>query len=319
MMNKKPVIEVKNLHVHYNEGRHNEVRAVEDISFNIYEGETFGLVGESGSGKSTTGRAILKLEDITKGDILFNGKSLKDIKSRKDELAFRKEGQMVFQDPFASLNVRKRVRDIIMGAYKLHNIGSSKQEREAKMYQLLEKVGLNHWYINRYPDQLSGGQAQRVGIARALAVEPSFIIADEAISALDVSIQAQIINLLIELKEDFNLTYLFIAHDLAMVRFISDRVGVMNQGKLLEVAPAEKFYHAPLHPYTESLLSAIPVADPIEERKRKRVTYDYSTQVYDDLDNVGMFEIDEDHFVYCHKDEVDMYKEKNRLLLERFN
>ena len=307
---KKSLVEVRNLKKYFNLGKHNEVHAVDDVSFNIYEGETFGLVGESGSGKSTTGRTLIKLEDITEGEVLFEGTNIEEIKGRKNTLSFRKAIQMIFQDPYASLNPRLTVSDTIRGALEVHNIGKNRRDRDQRVRELLISVGLDPSFVNRYPKELSGGQCQRVGIARALAVEPDLIIADEAISALDVSIQAQVINLLIELKEEFNLTYMFIAHDLSMVRFISDRIGVMNSGKLLEIAPANDLYKAPLHPYTESLLSAIPVADPESESQRQRIKYDTSTHEYKDLENVSMHEISADHFVYCHADEVEKYKEK---------
>lgn len=313
---KNVVVEIKNLKKYFNAGKHDEVRAVNDVSFNIYEGETFGLVGESGSGKSTTGRVLIKLEEITDGEVLFKGEDITKIKSRKDILRFRNEMQMIFQDPYASLNPRLTVGSTIRGALDVHRIGNSIQERDSMVNELLVSVGLDNSFSNRYPKELSGGQCQRVGIARALAVEPELIIADEAISALDVSIQAQVVNLLIELKETMNLTYLFIAHDLSMVRFISDRIGVMNSGKLLEVAPANELYKAPLHPYTESLLSAIPIADPEIERHRKRTFYDTTTHEYEDDAEVGMHEIAPEHFVYCHPDEVQSYKEKYERLLQ---
>lgn len=313
--NKTPIVEVKNLKKYFNAGKRNEVRAVNDVSFDIYEGETFGLVGESGSGKSTTGRTIIKLEDITEGEILFKGQNIEDIKNRKDTLEFRNAVQMIFQDPYASLNPRLTVSDTVRGSLDVHRIGKNRKERDKKVNELLEAVGLDSSFANRYPKELSGGQCQRVGIARALAVNPELIIADEAISALDVSIQAQVVNLLIDLKERLNLTYLFIAHDLSMVRFISDRIGVMNSGKILEIAPANELYKAPLHPYTESLLSAIPVADPEVERSRERIEYDRSTHMYENEANVGMYEIAPEHFVYCSEDEVEDYKRKYEKLL----
>lgn len=314
---KHAIIEVKNLKKYYNHGRKDEVRAVDDISFDIYEGETFGLVGESGSGKSTTGRTLIKLEDITAGKISFKGKNIEKTRTRSELLSFRNAMQMIFQDPYASLNPRITVGNTIKGALDVHHIGRNRKERDQIVHQLLHDVGLDASFTNRYPKELSGGQCQRVGIARALAVKPELIIADEAISALDVSIQAQVVNLLIDLKESMNLTYLFIAHDLSMVRFISDRIGVMNSGKILEIAPAETLYRAPLHPYTESLLSAIPVADPEEERHRTRTTYDRATHQYEDMKGVDMHEIVPEHFVYCHKDEVEGYKRKYEELLQK--
>lgn len=312
---KYPIVQVKNLKKYFNYGKKNEVRAVDNITFNIYEGETFGLVGESGSGKSTTGRTLIKLEDITGGEVLFKGKNIQSITRRRDLLSFRNAMQMIFQDPYASLNPRLTIGNTVKGALDVHGIGNP-NERDNMVKELLEKVGLDASFANRYPKELSGGQNQRVGIARALAVEPELIIADEAISALDVSIQAQVVNLLIELKKTMNLTYLFIAHDLSMVRFISDRIGVMNSGKLLEVAPADEFYKAPLHPYTESLLSAIPVADPEVERHRTRTTYDPSTHQYENLDTIGMHEIAPEHYVYCHQNEIEDYKAKHQQLTQ---
>lgn len=312
---KKPIVQIQNLKQYFNEGKKNEVRAVNDVSFEIYEGETFGLVGESGSGKSTTGRALIKLGDITDGKILYKGEDITKIKSRKDTLRFRKSMQMIFQDPYASLNPRITVKNIIGEALKVHGIGKNRKEREERVYELLESVGLNRKFANRYPKEFSGGQCQRVGIARALAVEPDFIVADEAISALDVSIQAQVVNLMKELKEQNNLTYLFIAHDLSMVKYISDRIGVMNSGRVLEVATSDDLYKAPLHPYTESLLSAIPTPDPENERQRVRTDYDPSYHSYDDLTKVGLHEIAPDHFIYCHEDEIPTYKKKRERLL----
>ena len=311
MVNQKtPIIEVIDFDKYYNPGRKNEVRAVNNISFEIYEGETFGLVGESGSGKSTTGRALCKLEEITSGKVYFKGQDIDNIRGRKETLKFRKSMQMIFQDPYASLNPRLTVDDNIRGALKVHKIDKTKKTRDEKVKNLLQSVGLSTSFSNRYPKELSGGQCQRVGIARALAVEPDLIVADEAISALDVSIQAQVINLLIDLKEELELTYLFIAHDLSMVRFISDRIGVMNSGRILEIAPADQLYKVPLHPYTESLLSAIPQADPESERVRTRVNYDSSVHKYINPEEAKMHEIAPGHFVYCQAHEIDHYEEK---------
>lgn len=314
---RKRIVEIKEYKQYFNEGKKSEVRAVKDVSFSIYEGETFGLVGESGSGKSTTGRAIIKLGDITGGQILYKGVDINTIKRRKDLLTFRKSMQMIFQDPYASLNPRLTVKEIIGGALKVHGMEKNSTERTNKVYELLEKVGLNKQFANRYPKEFSGGQCQRVGIARALAVEPDFIIADEAISALDVSIQAQVVNLLKELKEKNNLTYLFIAHDLSMVKYISDRIGVMNRGRILEVSNADELYAAPLHPYTESLLSAIPTPDPEAERHRVRTEYDPAYHHYDNRNGVGLHEIAPEHFIYCHEDEVPLYRKKRQKLLKK--
>ncbi|MBM7542758.1 ABC transporter ATP-binding protein [Amphibacillus cookii] len=310
-MNKNPIMQIKNLKKTYNPEKDNEVRAVDNISFDIYEGETFGLVGESGSGKSTTGKLLMKLEDMTDGQVIFLGESIQNKRSRQDLLAFRKNIQMIFQDPYASLNPKMTVKDIIGGPLEVHKLVSSRKERDEMVYNLLEQVGLSKSFANRYPKEFSGGQCQRIGIARALALKPKFIVADEAISALDVSIQAQIVNLMRQLKQEGNLTYLFIAHDLSMVKYISDRIAVMNRGKILELATSDDIYHVPLHPYTESLLSAIPEPDPESERNRQRMAYDESKFTYDQDDpHIGLFEITDKHFVYCHKDEVEGYKQK---------
>ena len=314
---RKPIVEIKGLKQYFNEGKKSEVRAVKEVSFSIYEGETFGLVGESGSGKSTTGRALIKLGEITDGQILYKGEDISKIKRRKDLLKFRKSMQMIFQDPYASLNPRLTVKEIIGGALKVHGIETDSVKRTEKVHELLESVGLNKQFANRYPREFSGGQCQRVGIARALAVQPDFIICDEAISALDVSIQAQVVNLLKELKEYNNLTYLFIAHDLSMVKYISDRIGVMNRGRILEVSNADELYAAPLHPYTESLLSAIPTPDPEAERHRVRTEYDPAYHHYADRQGIGLHEIAPEHFIYCHEDEVPLYRKKREKLLRK--
>lgn len=307
---RKKLLEVRHLNQVFNEGKPAEVRAVNDLSFYIYEGETFGLVGESGSGKSTTGKLISKLHDATSGEIHFRGKEIGGLTKRQEVRDFRRSMQMVFQDPYASLNPRKTVMEIVGGGLEVHGLVKNQEEKRAKVYELLELVGLSREYATRYPREFSGGQCQRVGIARALAVDPSFIVADEAISALDVSIQAQIVNLLKKLKEERNLTYLFIAHDLSMVKYISDRIGVMNGGRLLEVAPAEDLYSFPLHPYTESLLSAVPVPDPERERRRTRIDYDESFHRYENDAEAALYEIVPEHFVYCKKQEVPFLKKK---------
>ena len=244
-------------------------KAVDGISFHIKRGETLGLVGESGCGKSTTGRAILQLYRPTAGEVLFDGTDLTQLQGNNLRL-FRRKMQMIFQDPYASLNPRMCIRDIIGEPLVIHNLGKSK-ERHERVTELMKIVGLNPYYASRFPHEFSGGQRQRIGVARALAVEPDFIVCDEPVSALDVSIQAQIINLLEELQEQFNLTYLFIAHDLAVVRHISDRVVVMYLGKLMELAGRLEIYENPLHPYTKALLSAVPIPDPLLERKRERI------------------------------------------------
>jgi len=245
-----------------------DIRAVDGISFNVRRRETLGLVGESGCGKSTTGRAILQLYRPTAGDVEFDGQSL--VKMKGEPLRrMRRRMQMIFQDPYASLNPRMTVGNIIGEPLDVHNIMSSRERRE-RVQELLQIVGLNPYFVNRYPHEFSGGQRQRIGVARALAVRPEFIVCDEPISALDVSIQAQIINLLEELQEEFGLTYLFIAHDLSVVRHISDRVAVMYLGKLVEMTDRATLYENPLHPYTKALLSAVPIPDPVVEDQRRR-------------------------------------------------
>ena len=270
--NRKKLVEVKHLKQYFG-SKKNVVKAIDDISFEIFEGETFGLVGESGSGKSTTGRALLRLYKPTDGEILFEGKDIANLKKGKELLEFRKEAQMIFQDPYASLDGRMKVRDIIAEGIDIHGIAKTAEERDAMVDELLETVGLNKEHANRYPHEFSGGQRQRIGIARALAVNPKFIVCDEAISALDVSIQAQIVNLLKRLQKEIGLTYLFIAHDLSMVKYISDRIAVMYRGRIVELGSADCVYNNPQHPYTKSLLSAIPLPDPREEKKRKRLVY----------------------------------------------
>ncbi len=269
-MNKdKKLVEVKNLKKYFHVGGGNILKAVDDLSFYIYEGETLGLVGESGCGKSTTGRTMIRLYDATAGEVYFDGKDVHKM-SRQEHKEFTKSSQMIFQDPYASLNPRMTVGDIVGEGIDIHGIMAGK-ERMERIYHLLETVGLNSEHASRFPHEFSGGQRQRIGIARALAIEPKFIVCDEPISALDVSIQAQVVNLLIKLQQEMNLTYLFIAHDLSMVKHISDRVAVMYLGTMVELASSAELYDKPLHPYTQALLSAIPIPDPEVERNRQRV------------------------------------------------
>ncbi len=307
MPEKKKILEVKHLKQYFKNGR-NVTKAVDDVSFDIYEGETFGLVGESGSGKTTTGRSILQLYKPTSGEVIFEGKNVENLKSRADKLAFTRDAQMIFQDPYASLNPRMTVEDIIAEGLDIHHLVRDKAERSKRVEELLETVGLNESHASRFPHEFSGGQRQRIGIARALAVEPKFIVADEPISALDVSIQAQVVNLMIELQKKRGLTYLFIAHDLSMVKFISDRIGVMHYGKLLEVGPADDVYDRPLHDYTKSLISAVPIPDPEVERSRTRIPYDAQKEEMDGKER-SMHEIRPGHFVRCSDDEVKHYEE----------
>ena len=246
-----------------------DVKAVDGLNFDVFQGETLGLVGESGCGKSTTGRAILQLYKPTAGAVLFEGSDLVALQG-EDLRKMRRRMQMIFQDPYASLNPRMTVGSIVAEPLEVHNIGT-KAERVERVRELLKVVGLNPYFINRYPHEFSGGQRQRIGVARALAVNPAFIVCDEPISALDVSIQAQVINLLEDLQEQFGLTYLFIAHDLSVVRHISDRIAVMYLGKIMELSDREELYLNPMHPYTQALLSAVPIPDPVIEEKRQRI------------------------------------------------
>ena len=303
----KKLLEVNGLKQYFNIGKKNEVHAVNDISFHIYEGETFGLVGESGSGKSTTGRTVIRLNEPTDGEIFFDGKDVTKLKGKQEMAKFRREVQMIFQDPYASLNPRMKVRDIIAEGIDVNGLVKSPEERSEKVDELLRTVGLNQSHGTRYPHEFSGGQRQRIGIARALAVNPRFIICDEPISALDVSIQAQVVNLLQDLQKQQQLTYLFIAHDLSMVKHISDRIGVMHNGRLLEMGTSDEIYHHGVHPYTESLLSAIPLPDPDHERQRKRIKYQPEPE---DGQKRTLREIAPEHFVYATEQEVAYYAKK---------
>lgn len=303
----KKLLEVNGLKQYFNIGKKNEVHAVNDISFHIYEGETFGLVGESGSGKSTTGRTVIRLNEPTDGEIFFDGKDVTKLKGKQEMAKFRREVQMIFQDPYASLNPRMKVRDIIAEGIDVNGLVKSPEERSEKVDELLRTVGLNPSHGTRYPHEFSGGQRQRIGIARALAVNPRFIICDEPISALDVSIQAQVVNLLQDLQKQQQLTHLFIAHDLSMVKHISDRIGVMHNGRLLEMGTSDEIYHHGVHPYTESLLSAIPLPDPDHERQRKRIKYQPEPE---DGQKRTLREIAPEHFVYATEQEVAYYAKK---------
>ncbi|HAR6244202.1 ABC transporter ATP-binding protein [Staphylococcus pseudintermedius] len=309
-MNEKEVlVEVKNLKQYFNQGKRNEVRAIEDISFKIFKGETFGLVGESGSGKSTTGKAIIKLNDVTDGQVLYEGVNIQEIKKRKDLLKFNKKIQMIFQDPYASLNPRLKVMDIVAEGIDIHGLAKDSKDRKKRVYDLLETVGLRKSHANRYPHEFSGGQRQRIGIARALAVEPEFIIADEPISALDVSIQAQVVNLMQKLQRERNITFLFIAHDLSMVKYISDRIAVMHLGRIVELGPADEIYHNPIHPYTKSLLSAVPQPDPDSERTRTRVAYEEDQTKNDQRRLVACAK---GHYVFATDEELKQYQTEHQ-------
>ena len=281
MSEKQPLLQVKNLKQYFKVNSGYTVRAVDDVSFDIYPGETYGLVGESGSGKSTIGRSIIRLYEPTAGQIIFDGK---DISGKLDKHAtevLRTQMQMIFQDPMACLNPRKKVGEIIGEGLDIHHLYSSHAERKEKIDRILAKVGLAPEHADRYPHQFSGGQRQRVGIARALIMDPKLIIADEGISALDVSIQAQVVNLMKDIQQETGTAYLFIAHDLSMVKYISDRIGVLHLGHLLETGTTEEIFSNPVHPYTRSLLSAIPSPNPRVEKTRIAESYDYASSGID--------------------------------------
>ena len=271
MEERTPLLKVEHLKQYFPISKKFTVKAVDDVSFEIYPGETYGLVGESGSGKTTIGRSIIRLYDPTGGKIIFDGVDITGKMTKQENHMLRTEMQMIFQDPMACLNPRQKVADIIGQGLDINHMYSSKEERDEKIARILQKVGLAPEHAERYPHQFSGGQRQRVGIARALVMNPKLIIADECISALDVSIQAQVVNMLEDLQREFGLTYLFIAHDLSMVRHISDRIGVMYLGKLVEIGPSEEIYSHHLHPYTEALLSSVPVPDPEKARAKEQI------------------------------------------------
>jgi oligopeptide transport system ATP-binding protein len=267
--NGRPLLEIKDLKKYFRVGREN-LKAVDGITLEIKKGETFGLVGESGCGKSTAGRVLVRLYEPSGGEVLYGGKNIHEAKGDEGRVLNRKM-QMIFQDPQASLNPRMIVGDIIAEGIDIHGLASSRKERTERVHELLDTVGLSEEHASRYPHEFSGGQRQRIGVARALAVDPDFIVADEPVSALDVSIQAQVINLMKKLQRERDLTYLFISHDLSVVKYISDRVGVMYLGVMVEMAPSEELYSNPLHPYTQALLSAVPVPDPDVELERERM------------------------------------------------
>ena len=279
--NTTPLLTVDHLKQYFKVSGSFTVIAVEDVSFKIYPGETYGLVGESGSGKSTIGRSIIRLYDPTAGEIRFNGLDISGKMSKADSQTLRTQMQMIFQDPMASLNPRKKVEDIIGEGLDIHHKCKNKEERDEMVKAILAKVGLAPEHATRYPHQFSGGQRQRIGIARALIMNPKLIIADECISALDVSIQAQVVNLMKDIQQETGTAYLFIAHDLSMVKYISDRIGVLHLGHLLETGTTDEIFENPIHPYTKSLLSAIPTPNPIVEKTRSAESYDYATSGID--------------------------------------
>ena len=281
MEERTPLLKVENLKQYFPISKKFTVKAVDDVSFEIYPGETYGLVGESGSGKTTIGRSIIRLYDPTAGKIIFDGADISGKMTVADEKKLRTEMQMIFQDPMACLNPRQKVADIIGQGLDIHHLYTDKADRDAKIARILEKVGLAPEHAERYPHQFSGGQRQRVGIARALIMNPKLIIADECISALDVSIQAQVVNLMRDIQKETGAAYLFIAHDLSMVKYISDRIGVLHLGHLVETGTTEEIFANPVHPYTRSLISAIPHPNPAIERKRTSMHYDYFTSGID--------------------------------------
>ena len=305
---KEVVLSIKNLDVVFNNSRKSNFKAVDNVSFDIYKGETFSLVGESGSGKTTIGRAIVRINPCSAGEILYKGKRISGKLSRKDDREVVRKIQMIFQDPAASLNERATIDYIISeGLYNFH-LYKDEKDRIQKVENVIREVGLLPEHLTRYPHEFSGGQRQRVGLARSIVMEPEFIIADEPISALDVSIRAQVLNLLKKFQKERGLSYLFIAHDLSIVRFISDRIAVIHKGKIVEIAETTELFEYPLHPYTKSLMSAIPVPDPIIEKSKKLYIYDPSIHDYS-VDKPEMVDLGNGHFIYGNKAEIEKYKE----------
>ncbi|MDY4002099.1 ATP-binding cassette domain-containing protein [Streptococcus orisratti] len=302
------LVEIKDLEISFGEGKKKFV-AVKNANFFINKGETFSLVGESGSGKTTIGRAIIGLNETSAGDILYNGKRINGKKTRAEQNELISKIQMIFQDPAASLNERATVDYIISEGLYNFKLFKDEADRKKKVTDMMAEVGLLAEHLTRYPHEFSGGQRQRIGIARALVMEPEFIIADEPISALDVSVRAQVLNLLKKIQKEKGLTYLFIAHDLSVVRFISDRIAVIHKGVIVEVAETEELFRNPIHPYTQSLLSAVPIPDPILERQKELIVYDPNQHDYS-TDTPEMVEIKPGHFVWGNKAEVAKYREK---------
>lgn len=309
MDNKEILLEVKNLSVEFGKRKKNMFKAVDNVSFNIYRGENFGLVGESGSGKTTIGRAIIRLNETTTGDIIFDGKKINGKIDKTLDKEITKRIQMIFQDPMASLNERAKVDYIVSeGLYNIKDY-KNEEDRKEKVEKILLDVGLLPEFSSRFPHEFSGGQRQRIGVARAVIMNPQLIIADEPISALDVSIRAQVLNLMSELQNSKGLTYLFIAHDLSVVRFVTDRVAVIHKGKIVELAETEKLFENPLHPYTRSLLSAIPLPDPRREKEKVLEVYNENCHNYINYPPEWI-EIEEGHFVLCNEEELNEYKER---------
>ncbi len=308
MAEREKLIEVKDLQISFGTGKKKFV-AVDRINFDIYKGETFSLVGESGSGKTTIGRAILRINPTSAGEIYLKGKKINGKIPKELDKEVIRTCQMIFQDPMASLNERAKVDYIVSEGLINHHLYKDEADREAKVQKVLQEVGLLPEFASRFPHEFSGGQRQRIGIARALIMEPEFIVADEPISALDVSIRAQVLNLLNRLKVKRGLTYLFIAHDLSVVRFISDRIAVIHKGRIVELAEAEELFLHPLHPYTKALLSAVPMPDPETEKKKKLIVYDPSCHDYS-VDSPVWEEIISGHFVYGNQKELEQYRKE---------
>ena len=298
-----PLLKVENLHQHFKISRNFTVKAVNGVSFEIYAGETYGLVGESGSGKTTIGRSIIRLYDPTDGKIIFDGKNISGKLDSDTNKFLRKNMQMIFQDPMSSLNPRKKIGDIIGEGLDIQKLYADKSEKNKIIAEILRKVGLSPAHAERYPNQFSGGQRQRVGIARALAMKPKLIIADECISALDVSIQAQVVNLMKDIQDSTNCAYLFIAHDLSMVKYISDRIGVLHLGYMVETGTTQEIFSNPIHPYTKSLLSAVPIPNPRAEKTRKIITYEKNV----DYSAGSLHNVSGSHFVLATDEELESW------------
>lgn len=307
--NREVLLSVKNMSICFGKGKH-LFKAVDNVSFEIYKGETFGLVGESGSGKTTIGRAIIRINPTTSGEVIFKGQRINGRISKELDRRVTREIQMIFQDPMASLNERAKV-DYIVSEGLLNGEKLPESERKARVEKALTEVGLLPEFASRFPHEFSGGQRQRIGVARALIMQPDFVIADEPISALDVSIRAQVLNLLSELQKERGLTYLFISHDLSVMRFICDRIAVIHKGVLVELAETEKLFAHPLHPYTRALLSAIPLPDPAREKNKKLEVYDPTQHDYS-VDKPSWVEIEEGHMIWGNEKEIGKYREMLR-------